>query len=305
MKRKRKEVATSLVHKVREQPKNIWLSIRYYAEGLWKHVDEDHCFLLAAGVAFNVLYCLIPLSLVVFFFIRTALTGEKAVNFVVNYISDTFPTTVYQDDLELWIRNKLTSAGQMSNTAGILGLLTLIWLSSLLFSVLRTSVNAVFQMETRSHVLVHKLVDFLLLLIIMVLLLGTTMLPPVLSFFKELGSDWLPSTVAYVLDSTVPFFVSLFLSLVLYVILFRILPHERLEWPEILVSAGTTVVLNEIVKFLFSIYTAHATTLGALYGAYAFLVGTSLWIYYTSLVFLIGAEVGWLYRMKRRKLAVS
>jgi uncharacterized BrkB/YihY/UPF0761 family membrane protein len=40
----------------------------------------------------------------------------------------------------------------------------------------------------------------------------------------------------------------------------------------------------------------HISSVGTLYGTYAFLIGISLWVYYASLAFLIGAEVGWLYK---------
>jgi uncharacterized BrkB/YihY/UPF0761 family membrane protein len=73
------------------------------------------------------------------------------------------------------------------------------------------------------------------------------------------------------------------------------LPHERLSRKVIFISAATTVILTEAMRGLFVYYMSHVSSIGTLYGTYAFVIGISLWVYYASLAFLIGAEVGWLY----------
>jgi membrane protein len=276
--------------------KRIWESIKYYAVGVYKYSEEDHCFLLAAGIAFNVLYCMLPLSLVIFYFFSAALTSTRAIGYVVGYITESFPIPISEANLRVWMTGELSRVGHKHAVAGIIGGITLFWLASVLFSTLRTSVNAVFNMVSKKNMILEKLLDFLLMLLVLVLLLVSTFLSPVVNLIQRFGTDLLPAWLSGTVNSTIPRFVTLAISIVLYGILFRMLPHEKLSRNVIIVSAATSVVLTEAMRFLFVYYMAHISSIRSLYGTYAFLVGISLWLYYASLAFLIGAEVGWLYK---------
>jgi uncharacterized BrkB/YihY/UPF0761 family membrane protein len=82
------------------------------------------------------------------------------------------------------------------------------------------------------------------------------------------------------------------------------LPNEKLSRNVIVVSASTSVILTEAMRFLFVYYMAHISSIRSLYGTYAFLAGISLWLYYASVAFLIGAEVGWLYKERHEVVTV-
>lgn len=280
-----------------------WDSTKYYATGLYRYVDEDHCFLLSAGIAFNVLYCILPLSLVMFYFFSTALTSERAVTLAVQYIVQSFPVPLYAEDVRMWLARELGAVSKAGSIAGIIGGISLVWLASILFSTLRTSLNAVLNLPPRSNVVLQKLLDFLLMIIVLVLLLATTFLSPVVSLLQHLGTEILPWWLSDLLDTAIPRLISLAVTVALYMILFRMLPNERLSRAVLFVSALTTVVLTEAMRRLFEYYMTHLSSIGTLYGTYAFLVGISLWVYYASLAFLIGAEVGWLYKERHEIVA--
>jgi membrane protein len=131
---------------------------------------------------------------------------------------------------------------------------------------------------------------------VFVLLLATTFIDPIMGLLQQVSSNWLPEWINDVINTTTPFLISLGLSILLFVVLFRMLPHERLSRKTIMVSSMTTVVLIQLMRQVFAYYMEHVSSIGTLYGTYAFIVGISLWIYYVSLAFMIGAETGWLYR---------
>lgn len=276
--------------------KRIWKSIKYYSIGIYKHADKDNYFLLAAGIAFNVLYCVLPLSLVIFYFFSVALSKGSAAGYVVSYVVESFPIGVNEQAVRTWLMNELTKLGHGGAIAGIVGGVTLFWLASILFSTLRTSVNIVFNMSTKKGVVFQKLLDFLLMVIVLVLLLTSTFLSPIVNLLQRIGTEVLPHWLSPIITTTTARFLSLAISIVLYGVLFWMLPHDRLPRKVIFVSAATSVILTEAMRFLFVIYMAHISSLRSLYGTYAFLAGISLWLYYASLAFLIGAEIGRLYK---------
>lgn len=284
----------------------VWIAAKYYAVGLWNYVDDDHCFLLASGIAFNVLLSVIPLSLLLFdLFSLTLQNNENAQQAIIDYIQKSIPISDYQDLASTWLGEKLSSVKHTGRLAAIVGGLSLMWLSSSLFSSLRTTVNAIFGLKPRANLLVLKLLDFLMMFVVMALLLASTFLTPIIGLLRELGAGILPDNVDSLLDGALPYFISLGLSLLLFLLLFRMLPHERLSRPVIFVSSIATVIMIEGMKYLFTFYLSKISRIGALYGTYAFLVGIALWMYFVAVVFTIGAEIGWLYQERRRALRLT
>jgi membrane protein len=196
----------------------------------------------------------------------------------------------------MWLARELGAASRSGAIAGIVGAVSLFWLASVLFSSLRTSLNAVLNLPAKSNAIIQKLLDFLLMIVVLVLLLASTFLSPIVTLLERLGTQYLPLWLANLLDTAIPRVVAISITVILYLVLFRMLPNERLSRPVLLVSAMTTVILTEAMRLLFVYYMTHISSIGTLYGTYAFLIGISLWIYYASLAFLIGAEVGWLYK---------
>ena len=77
-------------------------------------------------------------------------------------------------------------------------------------------------------------------------------------------------------------------------------PQTNLPKRVVFISALSAAVLWEIAKQLFSLYLANVVSIRRIYGTYALLVVTAFWIYYSSIVFIIGAEIGQLSRERKR-----
>lgn len=82
--------------------------------------------------------------------------------------------------------------------------------------------------------------------------------------------------------------LSCFVAL-LFGLIYKVLPDTSLAWRDIIAGAIATAILFNVGKFLISLYlgsSSVASSFGAA-GAFALLL---LWIYYSSQIFLIGAE---------------
>ena len=58
------------------------------------------------------------------------------------------------------------------------------------------------------------------------------------------------------------------------------------------VGAFWAALLWETAKQLFGFYLYNFAAFGKIYGAYALVVVVAFWIFYASIVFIIGAEIG-------------
>ena len=90
----------------------------------------------------------------------------------------------------------------------------------------------------------------------------------------------------------------------MFVLIYRFLPARRIPWRIAVVSATFTSVVFELLKSAFAWYVAYIAEYRSTYGVFASIVVLIFWIYYSSVVFVLGGEVGQvyeLYRIRRRQ----
>jgi membrane protein len=82
---------------------------------------------------------------------------------------------------------------------------------------------------------------------------------------------------------------SLSLVSLLFALIYRYMPARRLPWKTVAAGAVLTAVLFDVGRWAVSVYLGRSTQPSA-FGAAASFAAVLLWLYYTSLIFLFGAE---------------
>ena len=85
------------------------------------------------------------------------------------------------------------------------------------------------------------------------------------------------------------FIVSFLVITFLFAIIFRVLPDVRLKWSDVAIGAAVTSLLFSVGKLLIGMYLGKSTV-GSAYGAAGSFVVLLVWVYYSALVFFLGAE---------------
>jgi membrane protein len=83
--------------------------------------------------------------------------------------------------------------------------------------------------------------------------------------------------------------VSLLLESVLFALIYRYLPSRRLPWWAAFTGGMVTALLFDLGHWAIGLYLAHATQPSA-FGAAASFASLLLWLYYSAMIFLFGAE---------------
>jgi membrane protein len=96
-----------------------------------------------------------------------------------------------------------------------------------------------------------------------------------------------PSMVAAI--TALDFTLSLVLVAALFALVYRYMPAKKLPWRVVLLGGLLTAVLFDIGRWGVSLYLAHSTQPSA-FGAASSFAALLLWLYYTALIFLFGAE---------------
>lgn len=269
----------------------------YYAKGLWKRIDDHHVFLFAGGLSFSIFLCIIPFVLIIFAVLGNILDSSY-VQFQINTLIETIiPYSRYSEFVKKIIFNRISEVIEYRNIAGIIGGFGLLFAASSLFSSMRTILNKVYGVETDVNILIAKLRDFALVFMVIIIFFMTTILMPTVDLLREKAGEW--AALGFLSSGLFSHLIFSLLSLLLIFIVFSVLyftvPLRKLGRKATFMSALWAAILWEAAKQLFGYYLYNFAAFNRIYGAYALIVVVAFWIYYSSVVFIIGAEIGFLY----------
>lgn len=271
---------------MRNRLKTIYTAIVEFGDRL----SANHIFLLSSGIAFNILFCIIPLLLVAMGILGSLIDRETLGQTINRILTDSLPPNQFSSEMITGALSELRTAFQLSSVAGWIGGFALLWTSSALFSSLRTGLNAIFSISTQRFFLVYKFQDILLTLVLMALLLASTLVAPIVEFVSSAGKNVLPSVIFSWISGATVHLIGLASSMFFFYFLYRFIPNKKL--PRFIVLSATMIcaALWEVARFGFAWYLTNIGSFGKVYGVYAIIVTIAVWIYYSSLITLISAE---------------
>jgi len=79
------------------------------------------------------------------------------------------------------------------------------------------------------------------------------------------------------------------MTILLFALIYKYVPDERIPWSDVWVGATVTALLFTVGKLLIGLYLGRSSFNSA-YGGAGSLVVLLLWIYYSAQIFLLGAE---------------
>ncbi|MFC1475993.1 YihY/virulence factor BrkB family protein [Candidatus Zixiibacteriota bacterium] len=279
----------------------------HYVIGLLRKIDKHHVFLLAGGLSFSLFSCIVPLLLIVFAALGNILEKIPITEEITNLVDRIVPYPEYAATIKEFLFSRVDEFRMHKTLAGVLGMVGILFASSGLFSSMRTVLNTIFGARPGGPIYMGKLRDLgLVALVLLYFLLSTTLLPA-WGVFKEL-----PRKIEFMSGIQVGFLLDYAVELGSFVVIFGVfffiyytIPQMKLPKRVVGVSALSAAFLWQLAEQLFGMYIAHAATLKRVYGAFTLLIVVALWIYYSSLVFIISAEIGQLYRERKRKLQMK
>ncbi len=270
---------------------------KHYFGGIYNRVDSHHVFLLAGGLAFSLFVCIVPFVLIIFSVLGNFLDSE-AVQFQISTLIDTIiPYGLYSDFVKTIIFKRIEEFVEYKTIAGIVGGLGLLFAASGLFSSMRTILNKVYGVETDVNVIIGKLRDFALVLMVLLIFFATTISMPFINFIFEFANtfEFLGALRSGIFEHILLSLISLLLIYIVFAILYLAVPVKKIGKKTVFISAFWAAIFWEAAKQVFGFYLANYAAYGKIYGAYALIVVVAFWIYYSSVVFIVGAEVGRLY----------
>jgi len=256
----------------------------------FKEFIDDNPLDYAAIIGFYTIFSL-PAVLIITIRIAGAVFGQEAVKGEVvkqlGGIVGRNSATQFQNIIENAAISDATTIGT------IVGVATMIFSATTVFVALQDSLNAMWEVKAKIEKGWLKLLVGRVLSLAMVISMGFSLLVS-LSIDVALGIvyDFMRqqfSGIAIYLITIGNILVSIVISTVIFAAIYRVLPDAKIRWKNVWVGAFVTAILFVLGKYVLNIYFQH-DPLADTYGAAGSLVLILVWVYYTAVIFLFGAE---------------
>jgi membrane protein len=192
------------------------------------------------------------------------------------------------------LASMLQSAGSQSQKSGaiaaIIGIVTLLITASGAFGEIQSSLNKIWKAEPKaglSRLVRARAASMGLVMTLGFLLLVSLAVSAGIAAVGHWVEGFFPG--AKVLMAVVDFVITLALLSAVFAAIYKFLPDKPIAWRDVAVGAVATALLFTIGKSLIGLYIG-SSNVAESYGTAGSLIIILLWIYYSTLTFLFGAE---------------
>jgi len=176
--------------------------------------------------------------------------------------------------------------------ATVIGIITLFVTASGVFGEIQLSLNTIWKVEPKgmslSRLVRARAASLGLVAALGFLLLVSLIASAAISALGTIINTYLPFGAAIL--SVINGVVSFVLISVLFGAIYKVLPDRNLEWRDVAIGAIVTAAFFTIGKSLIGWYIG-TSAVASSYGAAGGLLVMLLWVYYSSEIFLFGAEL--------------
>jgi membrane protein len=271
--------------------RSYWALIKRSFANFLEHDSFSH----ASAIAFSTIFSLpailiIALSLAAVFF-EKQLVQEQLIRQFEALIGNGS-----SKEIEQIIQNSTRNTNSI--VAGLVGLATLLFSATTVFIALQSSLNHLWGIKPKPEknwlkFILNRLLSFAMVISFGFVLLVSLLIDAILSIFQTIISQILDGTMTYMVSS-INLMVSLFIITIIFALLFKVLPDAKIRWRDLWVGAFITALLFTAGKYLIGLYLGNSD-FGNAYGAAGSFVIILIWVYYSTLIFLFGAEITYEY----------
>jgi membrane protein len=245
--------------------------------------------LLAGGVAYYTLLSIVPLMILLVIILSHVIDAEQLMSTLARYLGIVVPgqSGPLIDELRLFIAHREVIGWTLA--------VTLIFFSSLAFSVLENAMSVIFYhrvLAKHRPFVVSVLIPYLYILFLGIGLLVVTLVAGALQALGQsrldvLGHDWSLSGVSRALL----YLIGVLGEVLVLASIYFVMPVGRLSWRHALIGGGSAAVLWEISRRVLVWYLATLSQVQTVYGSLTTAIVVLLSLEIAAIVLLFGAQV--------------
>lgn len=259
-----------------------------YLYRLLLRFQENNGLLLSAAVSYKVLLSFIPLIALLVVGLSFFLPEERLMAMIRQQVELHLPG---QADPILGIAQSFLES---RNVFSGLGLITLLFFSSIGFRVLRDAIKSIFHEEDQSsrRFWISMLVPYMYIAFLGVALFGITLLSLIMEKLQEGGIElfgyvWTAPAAPGILVNL----LTLLCLILIFSSLYKILPVRRVALHRALIGGTVAALLWELTRRALVYYFAHISMINVLYGSLATIIVVLVTLEIAAGILLFGAQI--------------
>jgi len=186
--------------------------------------------------------------------------------------------------------------------ARAVGIGTLIFSSTTVFFALQAAMNKIWNIEAKPEkgfvkYLLNRLLSLAMVVGIGFVLMVSLVVEALLVIFRDFIQGF-QETLSEIVMKVSSELVSFSIVLLIFSLMYKILPDAKLKWRDVWVGGLVTTILFVGGKLLIGLYLG-SSSLTDVYGASGSLVVLLVWTYYAAFIFLFGAKITYVYTKRK------
>ncbi|ASW44274.1 YihY/virulence factor BrkB family protein [Clostridium isatidis] len=258
-------------------------------------VNNDDVFALAAQLAYNLILSFFPF--LIFIMNLIAFSPLDSLN-IISALGTLLP-----DNVLSLIATTLDEIVGTQNV-GLLGvsIVLTIWSASSGFRGVVKGLNKAYNIRERRNLMKMLMISmFFTLALSMVIVLALAAL-----VFGNLIEEYLMvilpfESVVNLLWNLIRYIAVIVIMVFVFALLYRYTPAEKIPWKEVIPGAIFSSLGWIVISLIFSFYVDNIANYSRLYGSLGAVFALMIWLYITSFILLIGAEINSVLSTRRKK----
>ena len=243
----------------------------------------------AAAIAFFTVFSLPSMLIIIVRVIGSIFSAEEIQSSLAEQIEGLIGTASSEEIISIIEKRSMDDSGVLFS---IISIVFLVFSATVIFAFIQKALNAIWNVKPKPKTGILKfirdrLLSFSIIIVLGFLMLVSLSLEAVLSmagnFLQELLSEY---TVYFVRFGN--YFLSLIVISSIFALIFKVLPDAKVRWKDVGVGAVVTGLLFTLGKYLIGLMLS-STNVASTYGAAGSLAGILVWVFYSSIIVLIGA----------------
>lgn len=263
--------------------------------------DDDEVFFLAGAIAFNLVLAIFPLVILGIGIAGFVLPSfGDPTQFVVGLLTDNLPQGA-EGEITALVESLVQSLLEGRTGFTIAGSVFLLWIATRLAASLRVGLRETFDIGTKRNPLHAKLFDIAAVMVGIVLLTLNLTATVLITSTVHYGVSFMSihGSAISLMDRFLGYSISFLSIWTLLFLLYRYVPYRPMSLRTAVVAATFAAISHESLKFAFSWYVTDVADFHTTLGNLATVAVVFFWIYYESLVFILGGEVAQVANMRK------
>ena len=262
----------------------------HYLKQVFTEFGEDDILKYSASLAYYTIFSIAPLLILIISICEILFTKEAIQGHLYTQIKG-----LVGSDAAIQVQETIKNIHYTGHNvfASIISIVVLIIGATGIFGEVQDSLNKIWGLRIKTHktwwkLILNRILSFSLILSIGFVMIVSLLLNALVAAFGNFLSHYsnqFSAIMIQITDGILSFVATTFL----FSLMFKMLPDAKIKWKDVLLGGLITSIFFTLGKLAIGIYLGRSN-IGTIYGAAGSIMIIMVWVYYSSIMFYLGAE---------------